>query len=238
MKFDPVVSLGAIVTVVSVLIAAASLAWTWLKDRRLREREYADRVRRAAISALIGLERWRELALSFYEDIQPLLTDADVLLLEKQDVVETRDSLWRALLIARRDTSRQFTFEHLEATYQDLYVYDPSIHARFTGALDGLKVHDRNSFGLLQQETQRIILEMNRRPRPFASADLGNPLRNSVRSIGVDLGARTSACVLPFREMVLGLIKLKDREIIRGSRSEAAAHQPADTATPVSGGQV
>jgi hypothetical protein len=217
MTFDPAVDLGSLVTAVSVLIASASLAWTWVKDRRLREREYADRVRRAAITALVGLERWRELALALYDDIQPLLTEADVMLVETQDVVKTRDSFWRSLLVARREASRQFTLENLEATYQDLYVHDPSIHAQFADALQRLKSHDRDALGQLQQTTQRIILDMNAR-RPFASTDLGNLLRAGVRTVAESLATRASECVLPFRDMVLTLVTLQDREILQRSR--------------------
>ena len=60
MTFEPAINLGHIITAASVLIAALGFLWTWLKDRRLREREYAERVRRAATAALVGLERWRE----------------------------------------------------------------------------------------------------------------------------------------------------------------------------------
>ncbi len=222
MTFDPVVSLGTLITAASVLIGAASLVWTWLKDRRLREREYADRIRRAAITALVGLERWRELALGLYDDIQPLLTDADGMLVEKQDIVQTRDMLWRALLAARRDASRQFTFEHLESTYQDLYVHDPSFHARFAEALDQLKTRDRAAFTRLQLETQRVIVEMHGSARPFDSADLGNRLRSAVRDVAAALSDETATAVLPFRHAVLGLIRLSDREIIRRRKPEAA----------------
>jgi hypothetical protein len=233
MTFDFTVSLGTLVTAASVLIAAASLVWTWLKDRRLREREYADRVRRAAITALMGLERWREIALALYDEIQPLLTDADVAIVQKQDVIETRDALWRALLIGRRDTSRQFTFEHLEAAYQDLYVHDPSFHIRFTEALENLKTLDRSSFRRLQLDTQKVILDMNSGSRPFVSADLGNNLRNAVREISGELSVRTSACVLPFRQAVLNLIRLDDREIIRRRKLGADAQQATTEAQAV-----
>jgi hypothetical protein len=47
--------------------------YPWIKDRLLRKREYADRIRRAAAETVVALELWRQITLRCYESIQPLI---------------------------------------------------------------------------------------------------------------------------------------------------------------------
>jgi hypothetical protein len=100
LDWNPEIKLSDLLTIGSVAVAAAALLGAWVKDRRLRKREYADKVRQASARALGALERWKEVSLSLFDQIQPLLTDADAMLVKEQDVVTTRDFLWRALVDA------------------------------------------------------------------------------------------------------------------------------------------
>ncbi len=79
-KWNPDIKISDILTSASILIAACGLMYTLFKDRQLRKREYSDKIRRAAAETVVSLERWKELALRFYSAIQPLITDADVML--------------------------------------------------------------------------------------------------------------------------------------------------------------
>jgi hypothetical protein len=47
------------------------------------------------------LDRWRKLALQLYDNIEPLITDADTMLVEGEDLVKTRDYLWRGIVECR-----------------------------------------------------------------------------------------------------------------------------------------
>jgi hypothetical protein len=86
--FDTTVKLGDLLTSLSITIASLTLFTTWLKDRRLRRKEYADRIRKAASETMVALHRWKELAVRLYDDIQPLITDCDMELVQVQDVVK------------------------------------------------------------------------------------------------------------------------------------------------------
>jgi hypothetical protein len=46
-----------VLTAISIFIALIGFLYTWAKDRRLRTREYADRVRSAAANALAKIDR-------------------------------------------------------------------------------------------------------------------------------------------------------------------------------------
>jgi len=64
----------------AILVGFAGLIYAWHKDRLLRRKEYADQVRRAASLVTAKLERWAELALRLYEELQPLITETDIML--------------------------------------------------------------------------------------------------------------------------------------------------------------
>lgn len=89
----PEVKLGDLLTVASVLVGSLSLTYAILKDRSLRRREYADRIRKAAADTLVALDRWFEIASRYFRDAQPLLTEADMQLVATQDVTQARDAL-------------------------------------------------------------------------------------------------------------------------------------------------
>src|SRR5688572_28262867 len=95
--FDPTVKLTDILTSVSVCVASAALVYAWLKDRRLRRKEYADRVRKAAADTTVALERWRKLARHLFDDVQPYVVDADSQFVKDGDVIKVRDDFWRNL---------------------------------------------------------------------------------------------------------------------------------------------
>jgi uncharacterized protein (UPF0218 family) len=94
-RWNPELKIGDFLTALSVLVALGGFLYLWVKDRRLRRREYADRIRRAAAETVAGLDRWRQLALSLYDTIQPLITDSDVMVLrgsgEPNNITDVRD---------------------------------------------------------------------------------------------------------------------------------------------------
>jgi hypothetical protein len=61
LNFKPDVEVGNLLTAVSVLIAALTLARAWNSDRVVRRKEQADRVRNAAARTYAKLERGRDI---------------------------------------------------------------------------------------------------------------------------------------------------------------------------------
>ena len=76
---DLEISLGHILTTISVSLAAAGLIISSVKTRRQLQQENADRIRRSAGLITAKLERWNELSLHFFSRIQPKITEADEL---------------------------------------------------------------------------------------------------------------------------------------------------------------
>src|SRR5262249_34861017 len=166
-EFDRSVKLGDVLTSVSILVACLTLVLTWLQERRLRRKEYADRIRRAAAETAVALERWKELALRFYEEIQPLITDADVRLLQEQDVVKVRDFLWRGLVAARAETCQQIHKEKIETAYVGLYGYHPDVQATYRAAVESLRRAEQRTYDEILEHTQDDVLALARVETPY-----------------------------------------------------------------------
>ena len=129
---------GGAVALTSVLIGATTLAVSLHKDRRLRQQEYANQIRKAAGTTIARLERWTAISDSLFFQIQPVITDADEALLKSRDAIGTRDQLWRALLDKLTARSQALLEEGIELAYIDLYGYDPSIRAYLVISTDCL----------------------------------------------------------------------------------------------------
>jgi hypothetical protein len=149
-----------LITAISVFISAMVLVYTWRKDQQLRKKEYADKIRFLAGTIIAKFERWKELSLRFFEDIQPLITETDNYLVNERDLIKTRDFLWIGLTRARIISSQRILDEKIENAYVDLYGYDPRIEALFSKTIEGLKTLDRRSYESLLEKTQMDIIRL------------------------------------------------------------------------------
>jgi hypothetical protein len=130
------------------------------RDRRLRRKEYADRIRVAAATTAVAIDRWAELASRLYDDIQALITETDVLLVKKQDIIEARDFLWRGLVEARAISSRRMLDEKLDSAYVGLYGYAPGVQKLYIFTLTSLKQADDLTYDRLLNETQDEVFSL------------------------------------------------------------------------------
>jgi hypothetical protein len=231
-RFNGEVKLGDLLTSISVCLAILTLLIGLWKERRLRQREYADRIRRAAARAIMGVSRRRKLALALYDEVQPIITDADIALVETQDQERVRDKLWRDMLALRARNVERSLEEKLEGEYVDLYGYDESIQALFDRAISELDSLERESFHSFTDEAQVQLLALCKRPplpevglpkasgvglpkAGYFSAQLGNVLRDLRNAHAIRFEHESAVFVERFRREVLRLITASDRAILR-----------------------
>src|SRR5437588_5625716 len=75
LKIEFALRFGDILTSASVLLALSGFLYSWRRDRRLRTKEYADRVRAAASVALAKIDRCESLYLSFIDRARPVFSE-------------------------------------------------------------------------------------------------------------------------------------------------------------------
>jgi hypothetical protein len=208
------ISVGDLVTAISVVIAGVGLLLTWRKDRLLRQREYSDRIRRAAAETAATLDRWQQLALQLYDDIQPLITDTDMMLVESQDLVQTRDHLWRGIMQCRANASERIINERVELSYVNLYGYDPGVQKLFTDVTTKLREADAHWYKQLRDNTQDDVLSLHDAKKPYRSAELGNMLRATCHDMEERLSENLESLISPFRARMIALIQASDGELV------------------------
>lgn len=209
LNFIPEVSIGDLLTIFSILITLIALYRSWQKDRQLKRKEYADRIRKSAGLTVAKIERWKAVSLSFFYRIQPIITDADIKFSSQKDAIATRDFLWRELVNARANVLEKITDEQIEIAYADLYGYDPRIQKLFSHTVETLKLIDNSIFDMILDLTQNDVLKLsNWQNSP--SAQLGNLLRATVKIVFFEHNKLMDSVIAPFRDEMTKLIESDD----------------------------
>jgi hypothetical protein len=203
---DPTYKVGDLVTSASVLIALIGFLYSWSKDRKLRTKEYADRVRAAAATTLAKIDRCESLFLSYFNFIQPVITEADDLIAKTHNAVECRDFFWKQAIKTRLDILKQYDAEQIELSYAPLLPFRSDIYQIFRYAIDNAKQAEDHLFWETLGFFQVAILRMADDPDIY-SAKLGNALRGVLavqeRTYKRDLGEKF-ADVRRFLQEIIG----------------------------------
>lgn len=230
------ITVGNLLTIATIIISIATLLYSLQKDREMRQREQADRIRKAAGIVAAKLERWVELSLRIDADVQPLLTDVDALFFEKQNKIIARDFLWKGLVTAQARATERIVDEEIEIAYSDLYGYAPSIQELYSNALTTLRKLQREFYDLLLSETQDNLMELAKLEdlTQYHSAQLGNKLRATCARLERTYREQLTPIVLKFRDEVVRLIEASDEDIlsrkvsIRVPTRQSSASSPLD----------
>jgi hypothetical protein len=219
LKIDPSVKAGDFLTSISILITCISLMIAWSRERQARAAERADKVRRAAAMMLAKLERSQELALWYYEEIQPLFVETSELLSKDGEVVEPRDFLWRRLDEVRTRAVNRLHEEQIEQAYVELYGYYPGAYRILTRAIAEMRATDERLYRRFKDETQSDVFSFakpgsSRRTDDYQSAMLGNKLRQTTANIRGTLKDETGRILRAPHDFILSIILASDDDIL------------------------
>jgi hypothetical protein len=214
LEFDKKLDVGNILTSLTILISLGALLSALSKDRRSRDRDFADKVRAAAARTLGKLERWKELAARFYEDVQPVFVDVSQKLHGDLDAHAARDLLWRELTTVRATAEQRILDEEIEIAYVDLYPYHPSVQRRFSEAMSALKNIDEAVYLDFIRRTQESVLAYSGPTKDYVPAMLGNDLRLESARAQQRLVSELDEAVQPLSGFLVAVVALTDKEIV------------------------
>jgi hypothetical protein len=212
-EFEKKLDVGNLLTSATILITLVALLNTLAKDRRGRERDFADRVRAAAATTLGKLDRWRQLSARLYEDVQPLIVDVSQKLHSELDASAARDLLWRELAVARAAAEQRIVDEDIESAYVALYPYHPSVQRRFADTMAQAKQIDDGVYFDFVKQTQQQVLMYESKPKDYRPAMLGNDLRLQSARASLRLRNELEQAFTPIRTFLVAVISLSDRDI-------------------------
>lgn len=224
-SIKPEITVGDILTLMTIGITLGTLYSAWLQSKRLKEKEMADTIRSACATVLGKLERWQELSLSLFETTQPIYIDTSELLARKLEtselmtrsrtVIEARDYLWKRLTVTRNAIRQSILNEKLELAYTDLYSYSPKLVESFMAVLSQLKTADASTFSDFLEKTQADVLAYTDQLGGYTSAMLGNDLRTTSQQLGDELQIRFEQAIEPFKQKLTALLQESDKQLLQ-----------------------
>lgn len=211
----PEITVGDILTLVTIGITLGTLYSAWIQSRRLKEKEMANGIRNACATVLGKLERWQELSLSLFENAQPLYIETSEMVARNRNVIQARDYLWKRLTLARNALRQAILAEKLELAYTDLYSYSPKLVDAFMAVLGELKQLESEAYVDFLEKTQQNVLDYASHLSGYTSAMLGNDLRVTTDAIRDALSGKTNAAIEPFKHKLTLLLRESDKHLIQ-----------------------
>jgi hypothetical protein len=206
-----------IITSLSVLCAAATLTYSWLKDRKLRTREYSDKIRSACALTLSKVDRCQILFMSIDDLMQPVITEADSFMITGKNKADCRDLFWKRLNEIRTIIFDRFQKEEIELAYAPLLVYRQDVYEMFRQGIGASRSVERTWFWILQERCQFAILSMQE--SQMTSAILGNELRTILGVHMDEFDAHLTSALSELKDFLRQIIAMSDREITQGSEA-------------------
>jgi hypothetical protein len=221
------IDLGQILTAVSVLLSFVALAGAWNNDRLLREKEYADRVRRSASVVTAKIERWAELSGRYFEDLQPTLVDVSERVARTHATQPANRFLYKGLMEAKAKSSQRIVDEQLQIAYMELYGYVPAFQDVFDTTIQNIKSAEAEAQQHLRDRLQNIL----RDPKILSLSEsplIGNALREEVEKEQAALANKLQVASRLLRDQMIAVVRLSDAELRSAqiqTKAAAAASQ-------------
>ena len=197
--------------ILTAVLALAGLLYAWLKDLQLKRKTYADKIRDAAGSIIAKLERRKSIVLSLYQELQPIVTDIDMLFVKTKDVVATRDQLWKDINTVFLSIQSKMLDEEIEIAYVNLMGYQPGIMKLYQDTVQLLKGVDHDLLTKALKTTQKIILAQS--VDLAEPAFLGNLLRDEMHLELVYFEKQIDLALMEIDDHLLQLIRKTDNAI-------------------------
>lgn len=215
MNFEWTIKIGDILTSVTILVSVVALLVSWAKDQALRQKVQADKVRRAAATTLVKLERWQVISLSFYQKLQVVFVETSERFAKEPNVESTRDYLWKNIWATHAAILSHRLDEDIENAYVDLYGYHPAIRQLFLSTMDKLNAVEEDVFLAFLEATQKDVREFESRKRKYTTASMGNALRKSARRCHCQQQEQIQKILKPTTKFLANLVAMSDSSILK-----------------------
>jgi hypothetical protein len=212
---EPFVRTGDILTLITIIISLFSILRELRKERFLRQKEQADKVRDAAALIVSKLDRWEDLSLSIFQGIDALFVETSEKFKNNFDPELARDFIWAKLSLLRGNYLEKILNENIEISYAKLYSFDPSVRPFFDGVIKQLKEEEDVMFQGLLEATQNDILYSNYEKSNYKTSELRNSLMNSSLMVKIIYEKRIKFILDLAGDALLSLISRSDEDILK-----------------------
>ena len=219
-QFDPQIKAGDILTSVSIFISAVALIVSLAKDRATRVADQANKVRLAAATTLVKLDRWQNVQDSFYDELQPDFVALSQDLKKNYDVVAVRDRFWIKGVQARARVQKQVSDEQLATGYVDLLTHFPAARDKVGSAFASAETLAKKATKDFMAKSEQAIFQFEGKQSTYHTASLGNAFRQEALASATKLHYEADKEFEPVRKYLFTVIALPDDKLVNASRGE------------------
>ena len=219
-RFDPQIKAGDILTSVSIFISAIALIISLAKDRDTLLADQANKVRLAAATTLVKLDRWQNVQDSFYDELQTDFVALSQDLKKNYDVVAVRDRFWLKGVNARARVQKQVFDEQLATGYVDLLTHFPAARSKVSSALASAETLAQNATKEFMAKSEQAIFQYEGKESTYQTAFLGNAFRQEALASATKLHHEIDKEFEPARKYLFTVIALPDNKLVNASRGE------------------
>lgn len=170
-----------ILTAFAIIISALTLASSLSKDRSLRKKERADKIRNSAASTLVKLDRWVELSMSIFQDVQPIFLDEIMSMSKNFDPETSKNVLWMKMTEANNEVTWKILGENIQTASIELMGYRPDIRNPFMSAFKKMNSAREKMFENFVNDMQKDVLSFKgSRKEEYKPNDLWDKLNGSI----------------------------------------------------------
>ena len=210
------ISFDNILTVLAIIVSAATFFISWNKEKEFVRRAQADQVRIAAAASISKLGRWREISASLFDETQASFVEASEVVLKGKnfDIIGARDHLWKAINRARIATKRQIISENIENAYASFVAFYPKSRVYFHEVIGELnQVEDAMSKELLGA-SEMVVLSFVDKRDGYQTALMGNELRKEAAKVRETYMAEIDSIISRAVAKLNAIIDLDDTALI------------------------
>jgi hypothetical protein len=148
---DQKITIGELMTVISILFSAISVLITWRNEQNIQILENATRTRVEISKTLNKVNQVVQIQLSFYELVEEDIVEASRIAVVEKDPTRSRDFIWEKFYKHRAEVLNIISQNEWEVAYTNLLTYGISADSIYIRSIDRLKNLQEIRFNLMLQ---------------------------------------------------------------------------------------
>jgi hypothetical protein len=143
---DKKITIGELITVISIIISAVSVSISWHKEQQIQILENATKTRVEIAKSLNKINQVIQIQLSFYELIEEDIVEASRISVIGNDPYKARDYLYEKLYKHRGEILNIIAQNDWEVAYTNLLTYGIYADSLYIKTINNLKSLQENEF--------------------------------------------------------------------------------------------
>jgi hypothetical protein len=158
-SIDNRITIGELMTVVSIVFSAISVLITWRNEQKIQILENATRTRVEIAKTLNTVNQVIQIQLSFYELIEEDIVEASRISVVEKEPIKARDYMWEKLFRHRGEILNIISQNDWEVAYTNLLTYGISADSLYINTINRLKKLQENQFNLTLRAFEKEITD-------------------------------------------------------------------------------